>query len=216
MKVHLVYFVFLGACSLSITRTPLVFAEKLAPSSSERKGEQPPSSEKENEQLVRNAWDTAVAIFSSSASPEEKKKEFHAWIIKYFDVMPSARFALHGRWKKLSSEQKKEYIRLFLEDMSTTYFTILSNYYQNDTLEIHSKATKKTSHGQYVFSEIKRQNGQVLSVKWRVRKKILDVIVNEASPSYAKREEYKEMIRKNGNTIEGFLEALKKKITSKK
>ncbi len=205
MGIHLLYFIFLGSCTLSMTGALPVHAEEES------------SSEKENEAIVQQAWDAAIAIFGSSKSHEEKRKEFKQWIVTYFDITPSARFALHGRWKKLSPEQQSEYVNLFIEDMSMTYFTILSNYYQNDTLTIlHSKAAKKTSHGQYVFSEIKRHNGQTLSVKWRVRKKILDVIVNEASPSYAKREEYKEMIRKNGNTIEGFLDALKKKVLAQK
>ena len=199
------YFIFLAGCSLSITGVPSIHAAETA------------SSEKESEALVRQAWDAAIVIFESSKTHEEKKKKFNDWIVTYFDVTPSARFALQSRWKKLSPEKRKEYLRLFIEDMSTTYFTILANYYQNDKLTIlHPKSAKKTSHGHYVLSEIKRQNGQLLSVKWRVRKKILDVIVNEASPSYAKREEYKEMIRKNGNTIEGFLEALRKKVLSQK
>lgn len=172
------------------------------------------STEEASERLVRTVWDTAVSILSDKTqSLVQKKEAFRQWIGRYFGIEPSARFAVRSMWKKFSPDHKKVYLKLFLEDLVNTYYHVLEAYYANDELVILKTKTTKDASQIYVLSEIKRTNGQTIPIKWRVRgNKVLDVTVAEANPSRAKFEEYREMIRKNGSTIEGFLKALERKV----
>ena len=118
-----------------------------------------------------------------------------------------AKHVLRNYWQKASEEQRARYVKLFEEDIVTTYFNLLEKYYQKDQFVV--KKASASGSGQMVYSEVVRANGQKIPMKWVISGgRVIDVVIEGASTSNAKSQEYQQMIRNAQGKMDGFLTAL--------
>lgn len=175
----------------------------------------PPAIAGEAEAFIRN---TAARVFTSYAgdiSDERRKKVFREALTGSFELKTIARFTLGRYWRVASSDQRKEYRRLF-ED-----FLVLA--YANRFRALGGVKLRVTSvrminkRDQLVLSEVDPDGGRPpIRIGWRVREtghglRIVDVMVDGISMSVTQRDQFAAVIRSSGGKVDELLEMLREK-----
>lgn len=158
----------------------------------------------------------AVASLTVADTPhEERINRFRELFNEHFAVRGIGKWILGRHWKKASEEQQNEYLVLFEDLMVVSYVDRFARY-TGETLEI-TKTLAKEKKSVIVYSKIimPKTNSQV-RVDWRVAPKddtfkIVDVFVEGMSMSATLKSEFGSIIRQKGGSIDGLLEALRKK-----
>lgn len=170
--------------------------------------------------LIEDLGQRAIQIFSNKTPASQKRPQFQQLFESFFNGHAIARSVLGVRWNKASYEEKKQYVDLFKSDIVNTYFNLLEKYYKNDRFVVlKAERSKNDPYAFMVLSEIHRANGQTVSIKWHLlgsettQVLVVDAIVEGASTSNAKRQEYMALFRKHGGTMAGFIQGLRGKVS---
>ena len=168
------------------------------------------------DEFIRALSHTAIGSLSSgSLSDAEREKRFRGLLNENFDVPSIARFVLGLYWPRATEAQRTEYMRLFEDFIVKSYAKRFADYSGEN---FKTGNVTKVTNTDAVVSSIIRANEAAppARVDWRVRAeeshyKIVDVMVEGISMSVTHRDEFAAVIRNNGGTVEGLLDALKKK-----
>lgn len=149
----------------------------------------------------------------TNLSDEQKKKKFHTFLNKNFDLKTIGRFALGRYWRGASKTQKKEYLNLFESMIVDVYARRFGEYNgQNITL---TKSRPQGKRDILVSSKIVQKSGPEIALDWRVRKKkngqfkIVDIIVEGVSMSLTQRSDFASVIQRGGGKVDVLITHLK-------
>jgi phospholipid transport system substrate-binding protein len=168
------------------------------------------------DEFIRSLSHTAIdSLSSKTLGVQEREKRFRDLLNENFDVPSIARFVLGLYWPRATESQRKEYLGLFEDFIVKAYAKRFADYSGEDFKT--GNVTKVSGTDALVSSQIKSADGAPPArVDWRVRTndshyKIVDVMVEGISMSVTHRDEFAAVIRSNGGTVAGLIDALRKK-----
>ena len=163
--------------------------------------------------VIEETVNQIVSILArKDETAEVRVKEIEAIAYEIFDFTTMSKLVLARKWRKLSKEQKGEFVREFKRNLSRTYGTRLDRYEQEQVeifgtqIEPRDDVSIKTRivGGQY--------NGAELSYRLRNRNdrwRIIDVVIEGVSLVSNYRSQFSEIL--NTGTIDDLLAKLRDK-----
>ncbi len=174
------------------------------------------------EDFILTLADKAIASLTAPNTPRnERVKRFRALFNEYFAVRGIGKWVLGRHWKKASEAQKKEYLHLFEDLMVVSYVERFSRY-AGETLKVVKTLPHKNKNITTVYAELTQPGGaSKIRMEWRVttkgeKIKITDVTVEGISMGSTLKSDFGSIIRREGNSVEGLIVALREKTTSLK
>lgn len=164
------------------------------------------------EQFIQNVGDHIIKLIRSTESMSEKKEHFRQTLREKFDMESIGRFVLSRYWRQATAPEKKEFLRLFEQNMVDSY-TSQFDEYKDETMQV--KSSRVGSDGEiWVSAQVRGSEREPVELRWKVYEKngsfkIYDIYVNEASMGITHRSEYASIIQKHGGKIAGLLDELK-------
>ena len=167
------------------------------------------------DEFIRTLSKEAVtSLTQSEVNNREREQRFRELFTENFDVPRIAQFVLGVYWPRATPAQRAEYLRLF-EDFIVKSYSKKFGEYSGEEFKTGS-VIRMSETDSVVSSLIKPGEKPPVRVDWRVRAngtkyKIIDVLVEGISMSVTHRDEFASVIRAQGGTVAGLLDALKKK-----
>ena len=170
------------------------------------------------EMFVQDMADRAVNSFRTIKDEVELEKEFRAILSEGFDVRAIGKWVLGRYWRKAEEAEKEEYLALFQDFIIATYANRFKDYSGEEiTLKVTQSVTKNDRDA-IVRSEILRpESSEPIIVDWRVKAdkdgviKVVDILIAGVSMSQTQRSEFASVIKRNGGTVAGLIDALRTK-----
>lgn len=166
--------------------------------------------------FIRRAGQRAIdSLTVRSISDAERGTRFRAILRESFDVPEIGRFVLGRYWRTATDQEKTEYLKLFEDFIVRAYANRFADY-SGEMFRV-LQVVDSTENDKLVSSEIVQPSGKPpIRLVWRVRGqpggyKVVDVTVEGISMSVTQRDEFAAVIRSNGGTVAGLLDALRKK-----
>ena len=133
-------------------------------------------------------------------------------IYRYVDFETLSRLVMARNWRKLTDEQKSEFMTEFKKHLSYTYGDNIDNY-RNESVAILSEREEKRGDVT-VRSKIVRGGGEDVLVDYRLRKReekwrIIDVVIEGVSLVANFRSQFQEIMSSGG--IDRLLKLLREK-----
>ncbi|MGB6604881.1 MAG: ABC transporter substrate-binding protein [Steroidobacteraceae bacterium] len=124
------------------------------------------------------------------------------WLLPHFDTEFSARLVLGKYWRTATPEQRQAFIDAFYHSLLTNYGNALSSFTAN-RLKIYPNKVDPDATRATVRTEVKRDNGDVVSVNYYLRKtpqgwKAWDVVIDGISYVNSYREDFGAQIEQQG------------------
>jgi phospholipid transport system substrate-binding protein len=158
--------------------------------------------------------DASAALKSGGLSLYQKETRVRVLLSDNFDLKLIGRFVLGRAWRKISAEQRAQYMELFEQFVLRTYSRRLGGYtgQKFDVISAKNLGTKDV----LVSTRISRPTGPPINAGWRVREmkyghKILDVMVAGVSMVVTQRSEFRAVIRRQG--VSGLIETLRLQVS---
>ncbi len=173
----------------------------------------PEVAQAEAKTTVRMTLDEVVEVLQDeSLSPEQKRERTEEVAYKRFDFETISRLVLARNWRRLSAEQRSDFVIEFKRHLSLTYGNTLEQY-QDETFTIDRTRFEKRGDVT-VRTTIVGASVDPLVVDYRLRKKqdgwyIIDVITESVSLIVNFRSQTKEIISQIGPG--GLIERLREK-----
>ncbi|MBM3485268.1 MAG: ABC transporter substrate-binding protein [Alphaproteobacteria bacterium] len=168
------------------------------------------------DEFIRRSGQRAIdSLTVQSIGDAERGKRFREILRGSFDVPEIGRFVLGRYWRTATDQEKTEYLRLFEDFIVRAYANRFADY-SGETFRV-LQVVDSTDNDKLVSTEIVQPSGKPpVRVVWRVRGqagafKVVDVTVEGISMSVTQRDEFAAVIRSNGGTVAGLLDALRKK-----
>ena len=164
-------------------------------------------------QLITETANEIVAVLANrEASSEERIKKIEEIAYEIFDFTTMSKLVLARNWKKMSKEQRGDFVREFKRHLARTYGTRLDRYDQEEVevygsqVEVRNDVSIKTRivGGQFDAAEV--------SYRLRERKdrwRIIDVVIEGVSLVSNYRSQFAEVL--NSGTIDDLLTKLRDK-----
>jgi phospholipid transport system substrate-binding protein len=153
----------------------------------------------------------AIAVLRrKSDSLEQREAALRQLLVQAFDVAFIGRFVLGRYWRKMSAEEREDYLAVFSEFIVKTYSRRLGGYSgEAFTITGAKPAGKKDI---MVKTNIERPSGPPIKAHWRLRVidrqyRIIDVSVEGVSMALTQRAEFAAVMRNHG--MPGLLQALR-------
>jgi phospholipid transport system substrate-binding protein len=165
--------------------------------------------------VVEAAVNGVIKVLTSRPDPkkitEADREAIRQAVEGYFDFREMARRALGKPWKKLSEEQRKEFVATFRELLERSYGNRLSEYHNQKVIYgdvktkgriaiVHSEVVDADKRTPVLYKLVHRKNG------WRV----YDIKVEGISMVSTFRTDFRQSVSQKG--LEGFLADLKKRV----
>ncbi len=173
----------------------------------------PELAQAEAKATVRMTLDEVVGVLQDeSLSPEQKRERTEEVAYKRFDFETISRLVLARNWRRLSAEQRSDFVIEFKRHLSLTYGDTLQEY-QDETFTIDRTRFEKRGDVT-VRTTIVGASVDPIVVDYRLRKKqdgwyIIDVITESVSLIVNFRSQTKEIISQSGP--DGLIESLREK-----
>ena len=173
------------------------------------------------EKFIASLGDRALQVLIvGSQDPSERDAAFREILDEGFDLPLIGRYALGRYWRRATSVQRREYVKLFEDFIVSTYVARLGEY-GGETLRVVS--SRPDDRDTVVISEIVLEGRPSIRIDWRVRNgdpdrsepKIIDVIVEGISMLLTQRDEFASVIQRSGGNVEGLLVRLREKSSDK-
>ena len=175
----------------------------------------PPAVADGAEAFIQSTADRVFTSYAEEITDEQRAKAFRDILTATFELRTIARFTLGRYWRIASSDQRKEYRRLF-EDFLVLAYANRFRDLGGVELRITSVVTI-SKRDQLVQSEVDPGSGRPpIRIGWRVREtshgyRIVDVIVDGISMSVTQRDQFASAIRSSGGKVDGLLTMLRDK-----
>jgi phospholipid transport system substrate-binding protein len=120
-----------------------------------------------------------------SKDPSKVSELVDKYLLPNFDVETSARAVLGLHWRTATPEQRKRFVDAFYHSLLSNYGAALVNF-TADRLKIYPANVDPSADRATVRTEIKRDNGDRVSVNYQMRKtpqgwKAIDVVIDGIS-----------------------------------
>jgi len=117
--------------------------------------------------------------------PSKVSQLVDKYLLPHFDVETAARAVLAVHWRQATPEQRKRFVDAFYHSLLTNYGAALVDF-TSDKLKIYPTNVEPNADRATVRSEIKRDNGDRVSVNYQMRKtpqgwKAVDVVIDGIS-----------------------------------
>ena len=162
--------------------------------------------------------DTLRRHSEGSLTREEVLETFRRLLTDHFDFAAISGLTLGRYARTLSTEQKREYVRILREFLVQTY---VSQFLAYEVESFEVVKTRSDSRQRYFFVDIvisvKDSESPPLEMTWRLRSRkekmlVVDFEVAGVSMVRTQRNEFEGFIRQNNGRVEALLEALRKRI----
>jgi phospholipid transport system substrate-binding protein len=165
---------------------------------------------------VNNLLDTLGSSDFKAKPKNERLAIMKSQIETVFDFKELSRRTLGRSWKKMSPEQRKEFVDLFTEVLQGVYADLLMSY--TDQKVIFGEETMLKKGRAEVKSHLVTSDGKKIPVFYRLTDKtgdwkVYDVIVEGVSLVKNYRTQFREILAKN--EPEKLLEILRQKVAKK-
>ncbi len=155
-------------------------------------------------------------LTDKSTSEEELAQRFEELYQLSFDSSAIATFVMGRHWRRMSDQQKTEFIDLFERFIVKTYSERF-RLYNGETFEITGVRPQK--NGVFVVSGNVRRGPDTppIAIEWRVGKKdgsfkFYDITIEGVSMAISQRSEFASVVKNKGG-VEGLMTALREKIS---
>ena len=148
----------------------------------------------------------------SDMTARERKAKLDRLLRAGVDLPRIGRFVLGRHWKSATPAQRAEYQTLFAEYALANYIRLLGMY---DVAKFSvQSATSKRGSDTIVHSQIERDTGQLIDLRWRVREKggefrVIDLSAAGLSLAVTYRAEFSSVVASRG--LNGLLDALRRR-----
>ena len=164
----------------------------------------------EAQDVIQNVSQKTQDVFLSTQEKDlqgsgdklKKQKEALRILLKeYADIRHIARIVFPQKklWKTLSSTQKEEYFKIFGDEIINTYYTMLKTKYQEKIALDIKKAVRipRNKRSDFFRVETTFNSTPPVNLTWMLtsQMKIIDLNVEGASLTHAKKKEYKSLAR---------------------
>jgi phospholipid transport system substrate-binding protein len=166
--------------------------------------------------FVADLGHTAIEMLTSSGlSQAERAARFKELLSTNFDVPRIGNFVLGQYRRQATQEELNSFYEVFKDTMVATYIGRFDELSTNGfTVE---RAIPDGDTGVIVTTSVRDTSGQTARVDWRLRPAgsgfvVIDVAVEGVSIAQTLREEYASVIRQNGGTVSGLVNALRARL----
>jgi phospholipid transport system substrate-binding protein len=196
------------ACAIALTATllacgPLSYAQApAAPAGNAQNENMPGPSE-----VVKGAAEGMLKDLDANRAmyrkdPAKVAQLVDKYLLPNFDVETSARAVLGVHWRAATPEQRKRFVDAFYHSLLTNYGNALIDF-TADKLKIYPTNVDPGADRATVRTEIKRDNGDRVSVNYQMRKtpqgwKAIDVVIDGISYVKSYHDDFGEQIDKQG------------------
>lgn len=172
------------------------------------------ASDADAQRLIKDLTDEAMAMASAQLTADQKQGRFRELLHSSFDLTEISRFILGRYWRTATSEQQREFLRLF-EDLTVLTWVKRFDDYGGETMDV-VQTTREGDQGLLIETRVNRSAGQPVVVTWRVRDKdgrlkVIDIVVEGVSMAITYRSEYGSALQSAGG-LDGLLNAMRDKI----
>ncbi len=141
-------------------------------------------------EVVKNAAEGMLKALDANREmyrkdPSKVRELVDKYLLPHFDVDTSARAVLGVHWRTATPEQRKRFVDAFYHSLVTNYGNALVDF-TSDKLQIFPTKVEPNEERATVRSEIKRDDGDRVSVNYTMRKtpqgwKAIDVVIDGIS-----------------------------------
>jgi phospholipid transport system substrate-binding protein len=166
------------------------------------------------EVFIEQLASQAIKVLSSQdGSLKEREDKFRTLLRNDFAMNDIGRFVVGTYWRRMSPEQRTDYLDLFGEWILKTYSIRLGGYSGEQFQVLNT--TPAGQHDVLVKTRIDKSAGNGFNASWRVRKidggyKIIDIYVEGVSMAITQRSEFESILQRQG--VDGLLGMLKDKV----
>lgn len=166
------------------------------------------------EVFIEQLASQAIKVLSSQdGSLKEREDKFRTLLRNDFAMNDIGRFVVGPYWRRMSPEQRTDYLDLFGEWILKTYSIRLGGYSGEQFQVLNT--TPAGQHDVLVKTRIDKSAGNGFNASWRVRKidggyKIIDIYVEGVSMAITQRSEFESILQRQG--VDGLLGMLKDKV----
>ena len=171
------------------------------------------------EAFIQGLGDRAIELLADPDATEDSLTiAFRDIFGESFDTNTIGRFVLGRHWNTASPEQRDEYLDLFNNFVVETYADRFSEYTGQQFLVRGSRPAG--ANDLIVSTRIVDPGGRPpITVDWRTRARdgqvrIIDVMIENVSMAITYRDEFNSVIRRQGGTLEGLLQALRQRVAA--
>lgn len=166
------------------------------------------------EVFIEQLASQAIKVLSSpNGSLKEREDKFRTLLRNDFAMKDIGRFVVGTYWRRMTPEQRTEYLNLFGEWVLKTYSIRLGGY-SGEQFKVLS-TSPAGQRDVLVKTRIDKSGGNGFNASWRVRKidggyKIIDIYVEGVSMAITQRSEFESILQRQG--IDGLIGMLKDKV----
>lgn len=166
------------------------------------------------EVFIEQLASQAIKVLSSpNGSLKEREDKFRTLLRNDFAMKDIGRFVVGTYWRRMTPEQRTEYLNLFSEWVLKTYSIRLGGY-SGEQFKVLS-TSPAGQRDVLVKTRIDKSGGNGFNASWRVRKidggyKIIDIYVEGVSMAITQRSEFESILQRQG--IDGLIGMLKDKV----
>lgn len=171
--------------------------------------------------VIRQLGDQTVsALADKNQSKAQQVDAMRSVFRNYFAVESIGRFVLSRAWRKMTSDQRTEYLNLF-EDLIVYGYANRFGGYAGEKLEILG-ARDERNGTETVLSRVVSPDGKTnIEINWLVenvngRSQITDVVVEGVSLKLTQRSDFTAALKQQGGDVNGLLSLLRQKVDTLK
>lgn len=164
--------------------------------------------------FIKSLADQTVAVLSDRTMERKDRTVYFRDVLRRgFAVELMGRYAVGRNWRRMSPDQRQEYLDLFVEFALGSYAEKLSDY-SGESVEILKTVTADERDTLVRTRIVSAKGGQAIACDWRVRTiegkpQVVDVMVEGMSLLVTQRAEFTAVLRKRG--IDGLFELLRER-----
>ncbi len=156
---------------------------------------------------------TLAIINDKSLNRKKRETYFRALLARDLDIPLIARFAIGAHWRDADPQQRKSYIKVFMDYLVQTYSRRLGGA---DVAQFHIIDAKPLGKKDYLVRTTVVGGGGPARADWRLRKydggyRIIDLSVEGISMAVTLRQDFTSVIRQKG--LDGLVAILKKRVS---
>ena len=160
--------------------------------------------------FVADLGTQALQALGRSVPPEQRAARFRELFEHDFDLPQIARFVLGPQGRRLEPQQQKQFLGLFREFLVQSYSNRLAQY-AGETFRV--TGAQRVGDDTVVASEVGGKSGKPVKIDWRVINRdghflIVDVAVDGVSMKVTQRNDFADIIRRNGGNAASLLAVL--------